>query len=79
MFRNKKVDSGIPQKIIDRVRKMSTEDLVMWGDQALYSTGRSLTGHLKDRNGDSLAEAVTGAQVVLAIVEEVGRRNNAVL
>jgi hypothetical protein len=48
----------------------------MWSDQAIYSAGRNLSAYLKDSNPDQLAEATTGAQVLLAIVTEIRRRES---
>lgn len=72
--KNSNVPSGIPQKIIDRVAVLPTPDLVQWADQAIYTTGRSLTSHMRENSADMLNEALTGAQVLLAITEEIGRR-----
>lgn len=61
-------------KIDRRVQKMARSDLMAWADQAIYSTGRSLTAF--DREGDPafLEEALTGADVLQAIVREIRRR-----
>lgn len=72
--KRKDVPSGIPQKIIDRVAMLHTPDLVQWADQAIYTTGRSLTSHIREPSADLLAEALTGARVLLAITEEIARR-----
>jgi hypothetical protein len=73
--RRRTVDPGIPEHVTRRVAKLSTEDLVMWADQAIYTSGRYLTLHLKDRTTpEYLNEATTGAQVLLAIVTEIRRR-----
>lgn len=76
MFRrNKRLPTGISEKITRRVGMLPSSDLVDWADQAIYSTGRSLTSYLKDRSKDTLAEAHVGAEVILAIVEEIQRRD----
>lgn len=74
MFSKKRVETGIPKKIITRVRKLPTSDLVDWADQAIYTTGRCLTQFQRDRDLQFLYEAQTGAQVLLAITEEMTRR-----
>lgn len=74
MFSKKHVESGIPEKIVTRVRKLPTSDLVDWADQAIYTTGRCLTTYQRERNPQFLQEAQTGAQVLLAITEEMLRR-----
>ena len=74
MFRNKTVDAGIPVKIVERVSKMSRDDLVAWSDQAIYTTGRYLTQYGRDGLEENLSEAHTGAQVLLAVTEELRKR-----
>ena len=61
-------------RIERRVSKMARQDLIAWADQAIYSTGRSLSAY--DREGDPalLEEAATGAAVLAAIVQEIKRR-----
>lgn len=73
MFR-KAVPYEIPPKIVERVSKLPTPDLVSWADQALYTTGRNMTASLRDGGTEALDEALTGAQVLLAIAEELRRR-----
>lgn len=75
MFRSKRLPTGISEKITKRVRALPSSDLVDWADQAIYSTGRNLTTYLRERNRDSLSEAHIGAEVILAIVEEIQRRD----
>lgn len=78
MWRKNKADGPvIPQKILARVRRLQTSDLVDWSDQALYTTGRMVTAYQRDRNPEYLREALTGAQVSLAIMEEMTRRESA--
>lgn len=74
MWRKKYVDAAIPEKIVQRVSKLPTPDLVAWADQALYTTGRYVTAHVRDHSPEALDEAVTGSQVLLAIAEEMRRR-----
>ena len=74
MFSKKRVDAGIPEKIVSRVSKLPTSDLVDWSDQAIYTVGRCLTQFQRDREPQYLQEAQTGAQVLLAITDEMLRR-----
>ena len=73
-FRRRSVDPGIPERIVNRVRKCATSDLVDWSDQALFTTGRELTAFQRDRKPEHLDEALVGAQVLLAITQEIARR-----
>ena len=61
-------------KISRRVASMSRSDLVAWSDQALYAVGRNLTAYQREPLPEYLQEAQTGAQALLAIVEEIKRR-----
>ena len=75
MWRRKKIIPGISDKIVSRVAKMNSQTLNDWMDQALYSTGRSLTTYQKTGETVQLSEAYTGAQVIYAIVDEMVRRD----
>jgi hypothetical protein len=76
MFRSeKRLPTGVSEKIVKRVQMLPSSDLVDWADQAIYSTGRCLTAYQRDRSKDMLAEAHVGAEVILAIVEEIQRRD----
>lgn len=68
------VEHGIPDHIIRRVKMLSSPDLVLWSDQAINTAGRYLTLYQRDQDPATLAEAKTGAQVLLAIAEEMERR-----
>lgn len=72
--KSKSVDPGIPEHIIRRVQMLAMPDLVMWSDQALSTTGRYLSMYNRSPSPDLIAEARIGAQVLLAIVEEIDRR-----
>ena len=75
MWRRQPQPGVLPKKIVDRVAALPTPDLIQWADQALYTTGRSLTSHMREHSPDMISEAVTGAQVLLAITEEIRRRS----
>lgn len=77
MFRRNTVAAEIPDKILQRVKKLPSEDLVTWADQAIYTTGRYLTAHLRDASPENIDEAITGAQVLLAITGELKGRMRA--
>ena len=66
---------AIPDHITNRVRRLPGSDLVSWADQAIYTTGRYLTLYQRDPSSAHLSEARTGAQALLAIVEEIARRD----
>lgn len=61
-------------KIAQRLSRLPEADLIAWGDQAIYTTGRYLTAYQRERLPEYLDEARTGAEALLAVVDEVRRR-----
>lgn len=61
-------------RISKRLSRLPEADLVAWGDQAIYSTGRYLTAYQRERLPEYLDEARTGAEALLAVVDEIRRR-----
>jgi len=68
--------SQIPDHIVRRVQSLGMEDLILWADQALSTSGRYLTMWQRTRDPENLEEAATGAQVLMAIIDEISRRNS---
>jgi hypothetical protein len=58
-----------------RISGLSTLDLVMWAENALFVIGKEITHHQRDKNIDSLMEARLGAEALLAITEELIKRS----
>jgi hypothetical protein len=46
----------------------------MWAENALFVIGKEITHHQRDRNEDSLNEALLGADALVAIIKELQRR-----
>ena len=63
-----------PSRLQKRISRLPEADLIAWGDQAIYSTGRYLTAYQRERLPEYLDEAQTGAEALLAVVEEIRRR-----
>ena len=61
-------------KIAKRLSRLPEADLIAWGDQAIYTTGRYLTAYQRERLPEYLDEARTGAEALLAVVDEIRRR-----
>lgn len=61
-------------KIAKRLSRLPEADLIAWGDQAIYSTGRYLTAYQRERLPEYLDEARSGAEALLAVVEEIRQR-----
>lgn len=76
MWRKATTASTTNPKIQSRVQRLAEPDLIMWADQAIYTTGRYLTEYHKSRDMNFLDEAVTGAQVLNAVVDELKKRHS---
>lgn len=74
IFRKKKAGLQPPSKITKRVASISTPDLIMWAENALFVIGKNLTHHQRDRSQDALHEAQMGAEALLAITLELQKR-----
>lgn len=74
IFRKKKVGNQPSSKITKRVANISTPDLVMWAENALFVIGKELTHHQRDKNSEALYEAELGAEALLAITRELRKR-----
>lgn len=61
-------------RISKRLSRLAEPDLVAWADQAIYSTGRYLTAYQRERVPQYLDEARSGAEALLAVIEEIRRR-----
>ena len=61
-------------KVAKRIARLPEADLIAWGDQAIYTTGRYLTAYQRERLPEYLDEARSGAEALLAVVEEIRRR-----
>ena len=62
------------ERILKRVKRIPTGDLVLWVDQAMYDLGRCLNQFEKGRDPKALEEALTGAEAIHAVVDELHTR-----
>lgn len=62
------------EKIAKRVKKIPTGELILWIDQAMYDLGRCINQFEKTKNTDVLKEALTGAEAINAVVDELHSR-----
>jgi hypothetical protein len=67
-------DKPFSEKILKRVQKIPTGELILWVDQAMYELGRCLTQFEKTRDLKVLKEALTGAEAIHAVVDELNTR-----
>jgi hypothetical protein len=74
IFRKKKVGLQPSSKITQRVANISTPDLIMWAENALFVIGKEITHHQRNKDADVLYEAEMGAEALLAITRELRKR-----
>jgi hypothetical protein len=76
MFKKKVVVKNFSEKITKRIARIPTVELETWAENSLSEIGRSLSGYHKNRNDVTLEEALTGAEVLHAILEELKERTS---
>ena len=74
IFKKTKDGSQPQTKIQKRVAGISTPDLVMWAENALFVVGKDITTYLRTRSEESLEEADLGAEALYAITQELKQR-----
>lgn len=62
-------------KVQRRVNSLSTQELLTWTDQIMYSIGRNLSSWQKTQYKDNLAEARLGAESLSAILNTLNERH----
>lgn len=58
------------------MEKIGTTDLVLWAENALFVIGKNLTQWTRGQDDALLEEAYMGAEALLAITEELKKRNH---
>lgn len=76
IFGKKQAGPQLPGKLIKRVEKIGTTELVLWSENALFTIGKNLTHWERDRRPELLEEAHMGAEALLAITNELKKRND---
>jgi hypothetical protein len=74
IFQKKKGGSQPQTKLEKRIAGISTSDLIVWAENALYVIGKELTHHMRDKNENALYEMELGAEALLAITKELKKR-----
>lgn len=62
-------------KIVRRVRKIATDDLMLWADQVMVSTYQAFRSWQNTSDSDMLSEAVMGSEALREVMLEIQRRN----
>ena len=62
------------EKVAKRVSKIPSGELLIWSDQILYELSRCLSAYEKNRNQVYLDEALTGAEAIHAVVDQLHKR-----
>lgn len=58
-------------KLEKRIASISTPELVGWAENSLFVIGKEVTGWQRNHDALLLAEALTGAEALLAVVKEL--------
>jgi hypothetical protein len=66
------------ERLVKRVAKIPTADLMMWVEQALSETSRACTSYIKGSADSDLDEMLLGAEAIHYLVAELKRRINVV-
>lgn len=75
MFKKKEPwNKPFDAKIANRVKKIPTGELDLWADQSIVDLGRCLSLYARNRDITYLKEALTGAEAIHAIVDELHSR-----
>lgn len=62
-------------KLEKRISTIGTADLVIWAENCLSTVGRNVAG-IGEKTAERYDEALMGAEALVAIVQELKKRNN---
>lgn len=75
MFRKRGSDPDEEaERILRRVQKIGTQDLMSWADQSLFSLGRTLSEYQRHGAVEDLAEARMSATALKVVIDDLYRR-----
>lgn len=74
IFKKTPWNKPFSEKVAKRIAKIPTGELAMWADQSLFEISRCLSSYERTRELVYLNEALTGAEAVHAVVDELHRR-----
>jgi len=74
LFGKKERDAvEISESLYRRAERLSQEELFVWAEQAVYTTGRYLNSYRRESAPEYLQEARSGAEALLVILERLRR------
>lgn len=76
MLKRKSNSEPKKTKLEKRVESLRTEDLVSWGEQALFGIGRAMSDFSKTGEEVSLQESYQGAVALSVVLKEIANRKN---
>ena len=74
-FTRKTVAYPYNDKIVKRVSKIATADLIMWIEQAVNETNRAASSYRGGASPNSLDEMLLGAEALHCLAEELHKRS----
>ena len=77
--RKPKWDKPFSEKIAKRAKRIPTNDLTNWADQAIYELGRVLSIYERNRTPEASKELAECAEALHAVAHEINRRTSGTL
>lgn len=74
-FTRKTVAYPYNSKIVNRVSKIATSDLIIWIEQAVNETNRAASAYRGSANPNNLDEMLMGAEALHCLAEELHKRS----
>jgi hypothetical protein len=71
---NKKPAPQFTPKLTQRINKIATPDLMLWVEQALNETNRTVQAYAKSSSPENLNDMLLGAEAIHALVAELSKR-----
>lgn len=78
-WKKNKWNKPFSERVAKRVSKIPTGDLIMWADQTITEVRKDLSNYERTMAKFALAEALSSAEALHAVVNELDRRVNATL
>ena len=75
ILKKKKAGHQLPPKLMERVEKISTNELALWAENALFAIGKNIAG-VGAKTSEQYEEAYLGAEALYAITLELKKRAN---